>query len=54
LTEAAFHELVLPVKRLAAADVPTPYNRQLELASIPDVNAVINTIQTLVKEKDNR
>jgi pyruvate dehydrogenase E1 component beta subunit len=52
LTESAFSELALPVKRIAAADVPTPYNRQLELASIPDVNVVISTIQRLMKEKD--
>lgn len=35
LNEAAFFELEAPVARVAGADVPTPYNGDLEAASIP-------------------
>jgi pyruvate dehydrogenase E1 component beta subunit len=51
LTEMAFPDLTLPVQRVAAADVPTPYNRELETASIPNAAAVIDAIQTLIAKK---
>ncbi|MFB6261691.1 MAG: transketolase C-terminal domain-containing protein, partial [Thiohalorhabdaceae bacterium] len=35
LNEVAFFELEAPVARVAGADVPTPYNGELEAASIP-------------------
>jgi pyruvate dehydrogenase E1 component beta subunit len=41
LAEHAFTALAAPVKRVAAADVPTPYNRELEAASIPEASAVV-------------
>jgi pyruvate dehydrogenase E1 component beta subunit len=47
LTEAGFFELEAPVSRVAAADVPTPYNRALELASIPDATSVLNSVRQL-------
>lgn len=49
LTEVSFSDLEAPVWRVAAADVPTPYNRALEAASIPDVAAMIATVQGLVR-----
>jgi len=40
LSEASFFELEGPIGRMAAADVPTPYNGTLEAASIPDAEQV--------------
>ena len=48
LTEACFTELKKPVQRIAAADVPTPYNRTLEMQSIPDVQAVSQAVKEML------
>ncbi len=48
LTEAAFFDLDAPLRRVAAADVPTPYNGDLERASIPDVDAVVAAAHDLL------
>ena len=47
LNEVAFADLKIPVQRIAAADVPTPYNRELELRSIPDAASVVARIQEM-------
>ena len=54
LSEAGFFELEAPVARLAGADVPTPYNRTLELASIPDATAVMNAVRQLMGQKQGQ
>jgi pyruvate dehydrogenase E1 component beta subunit len=51
LTERAFSELEAPVWRVAAADVPTPYNAELEAASIPDTTRVVNAVQMALSSK---
>ena len=48
LTESSFFDLDAPVRRVAGADVPTPYNRELEQASIPDTDAVCNAVHALL------
>ena len=45
ITEGAFSDLLTPVWRVAGADVPTPYNAELEAASIPDATRVVNSVQ---------
>ncbi len=35
---------------VAATDVPTPYNRTLEAASIPDTKGVCHTIQNMLRQ----
>ena len=50
LGEAAFATLAAPVRRVAAADVPTPYNKALESASIPDTAAVVQAVRETVGE----
>ena len=45
LHERCFAELAQPVQRIAGADVPTPYNANLEAASIPDAAAVIAAVR---------
>ncbi len=39
--ESLFHELDAPVQRVAAADVPTPYARNLELQALPDAADIV-------------
>ena len=50
LTERSFADLKAPVRRLAAADVPTPYNAELEAASIPDATRVVNAVRMMLNE----
>ncbi len=45
LHERCFAELAQPVQRIAGADVPTPYNANLEAASIPDAAAVVAAVR---------
>ncbi len=48
VSERAFFELDAPLRRVAAADVPTPYNEALEAASIPDAPRVVDAVRALV------
>lgn len=52
LSEAAFFELEQPVLRVAAADVPTPYNAALEQASIPRVDDITRTVQQMLGPRE--
>ena len=44
LNEVSFFELEAPVGRVAGADVPTPYNGELEAASIPRPGDVVEAV----------
>lgn len=44
LNEVSFFELEAPVGRVAGADVPTPYNGELEAASIPRPADVVEAV----------
>ena len=44
ITEELFYELDAPPLRIAAEDVPIPYNRKLELAAIPTPEKIISQI----------
>jgi pyruvate dehydrogenase E1 component beta subunit len=48
LMEGAFDYLDAPVRRVAAAEVPLPYAKPLELAALPDANALIKVITELL------
>ncbi len=50
LTEAAFFDLEGPIRRVAGADVPTPYNGELEAASIPDAAAVVAAVRAALEQ----
>jgi len=52
LQEATFYELDAPILRIAAADVPTPYNGALEAASIPDAAAVVHAVRRMVGPRE--
>ncbi len=44
LQEHLFYELEAPVQRVAAADVPTPYAKNLEKLALPDAQRVIDAV----------
>jgi pyruvate dehydrogenase E1 component beta subunit len=52
LGEVAFFELESPVRRLGGADVPTPYNAELERASIPRPHDVSRAVQELLGPRE--
>jgi pyruvate dehydrogenase E1 component beta subunit len=54
LAERFFYELDAPVMRIAAADVPTPYNGQLEAASTPDAANVASAVMTMYATRTGR
>jgi pyruvate dehydrogenase E1 component beta subunit len=41
IQEHLFHELDAPVQRVAAADVPLPYAKNLEGAALPDAEDIV-------------
>ena len=48
ITLDAFDYLDAPVNRVAAADVPMPYSKQLEQLALPSVEEIISTAKKLV------
>jgi pyruvate/2-oxoglutarate/acetoin dehydrogenase E1 component len=49
IQEKAFHDLDAPVLRVAALDVPIPFNRSLEKAVLPQVENVIAAVHTSLR-----
>ncbi|WP_227878457.1 transketolase C-terminal domain-containing protein [Arthrobacter dokdonensis] len=48
LMEGFFDYLDAPVRRVAAAEVPLPYAKPLELAALPNANDLIRVIRELL------
>ena len=48
LSEHAFDYLDAPVLRVTAEDVPAPYNRLLEQASLPNETKIVNAIRAMM------
>jgi pyruvate dehydrogenase E1 component beta subunit len=48
ITETCFDYLDAPVERVAGADVPMPFARNIELLSVPDVNAIAEGVKRCV------
>jgi pyruvate dehydrogenase E1 component beta subunit len=46
LTERCFYALDEPPIRVAGLDMPTPFNQQLEVASIPQINDIVAAAQS--------
>lgn len=46
----AFDYLDAPIRRLAGRDIPIPYNRALERASVPQVEDIVAAARTLAQE----
>jgi pyruvate dehydrogenase E1 component beta subunit len=48
VTELAFDYLDAPVRRVAQAEVPLPYNRRLEQMALPQVEDVVNAVKDVL------
>jgi pyruvate dehydrogenase E1 component beta subunit len=48
ISEGAFDELDAPVRRVAMAEVPMPYAKELERAAIPSLDDVLGAIQDVL------
>ena len=48
LCERAFDYLEAPILRVAGKDVPAPYNRHLEAASLPQKGDIVSTVRSLL------
>ncbi|RME88877.1 MAG: dehydrogenase [Anaerolineae bacterium] len=46
---AVWHELKAPPQRVAAWDVPIPYNRSLENAVVPDLSRLLEAVREIVR-----
>ena len=51
ITESpAIYRLLAPIRRLCGLDAPIPYAPQLESASVPQIDDIVEAARTLVKE----
>ena len=50
IAEGAFDHLDAPVRRVAAAEVPLPYAKSLELAALPDAAALLKVIREVLDD----
>ena len=48
IMESAFDDLDAPVARVCSAEVPMPYAKHLEAATLPQVEAIVNAARSLV------
>lgn len=51
VTELAFNYLDAPVRRVAQAEVPLPYNRRLEQMALPQVDDIVNAVKDVLYAK---
>ncbi len=49
ITENCFEYLEAPVLRICAQDVPMPYNKVLEKASLPDIETIVDSVLDMLK-----
>jgi pyruvate dehydrogenase E1 component beta subunit len=52
VAEVAFDDLDAPIRRVAQAEVPLPYNRRLEQMALPQVEDVIRAAKDVLYIKD--
>ena len=52
VTELAFDYLDAPVRRVAQAEVPLPYNRRLEQMALPQVPDIIHAVKDVLYLND--
>jgi pyruvate/2-oxoglutarate/acetoin dehydrogenase E1 component len=48
IMEHVFYELDAPVQRICSAEVPMPYARHLEQASLPQTETIVKTIREMI------
>ena len=51
LQEQAFDYLDAPIARVATAEVPMPYSKPLELAALPNAQAVIDAARAMLTRR---
>ena len=51
VTELAFDHLDAPVRRVAQAEVPLPYNRRLEQMALPQVDDIVNAVNDVLYKR---
>ena len=49
IMEKAFYELDAPVQRLCGAEVPIPYAKHLEDASVPQITDIVSAVKKMIK-----
>ena len=49
IMEKAFYELDAPVQRLCGVEVPIPYPKHLEDASVPQKNDIVQAVKKMIK-----
>lgn len=49
IMEKAFYELDAPVQRLCGVEVPIPYPKHLEDASVPQIADIVNAVKKMIK-----
>jgi pyruvate dehydrogenase E1 component beta subunit len=47
VSDEAFDYLDAPVKRVGAAEIPVPFSPPLEMPTIPDVERVVQVVQSI-------
>jgi pyruvate dehydrogenase E1 component beta subunit len=52
VTELAFDHLDAPVRRVAQAEVPLPYNQRLEQMALPQVENIVDAVKDVLYLKD--
>lgn len=48
LAEEAFYDLDAPIARVCSAEVPIPYARHMEIAALPQVEAIVRAAREVV------
>ena len=51
IMENIFYELDAPVERICGAEVPAPYPKHLEQASLPQAETIVKTVQRMVQRR---
>jgi pyruvate dehydrogenase E1 component beta subunit len=46
--ERSFYELDAPVQRLCGVEIPIPYPKHLEDASVPQVSNIVSTVKKMM------
>lgn len=47
--EGGFYDLDCPVARVCSAEVPMPYAKHMEDAALPQVPAIVGTVQEMLR-----
>jgi pyruvate/2-oxoglutarate/acetoin dehydrogenase E1 component len=51
IMENSFYDLDAPVERICGVEVPAPYAKHLEQASLPQPETIVTTVQRMVASR---